>query len=131
MTLKVVLDTNFLLIPFQFGVDIFDELDRILPDHKLFIIDRTIDELNNIIVKQKSKHREEAKMALSLIERYNLERIPTPETERFLNVDNLIIKRASEDKLVIATQDAGLKRILKENNVPLVILRKKKFLMLV
>ena len=45
---KIILDTNFLLIPAQFKVDIFDEIDRIMIEkYQLFVLDKTIDELKN------------------------------------------------------------------------------------
>ena len=53
---KIILDTNFLLIPSQFNVDIFTEIDRIcLFKYKLCVLDETINELNSIIEKQKGK----------------------------------------------------------------------------
>ena len=41
---KVIIDTNFLLIPEQFKVDIFTEFKNLLGDVKLYIIDKTVDE---------------------------------------------------------------------------------------
>lgn len=43
---KVILDTNFLLIPGQFKVNVFAEIERVMdvPYH-LCIIDKTVDEL--------------------------------------------------------------------------------------
>ena len=45
---KILLDTNFLLIPAAFNVDIFSEFNRIFPKNKLFILDKSIGELRNI-----------------------------------------------------------------------------------
>ena len=43
---KIILDTNFLMIPAQFNVDIFSEIHRICDfKYELYIIDKTIDEL--------------------------------------------------------------------------------------
>ena len=53
---KIILDTNFLMIPFTLKVDIFLEIDRVIIDeYRLYIIDKTIDELDNIIEKQSGK----------------------------------------------------------------------------
>ncbi len=32
---EVVIDTNFFMVPFQFNVDIIDELEKALPSYKL------------------------------------------------------------------------------------------------
>ena len=67
---KIILDTNFLLIPSQFNLDIFAEIERIVPGNcELFIIDKTIDELESLIQdkRQKVKDRQAAKLGLLLI----------------------------------------------------------------
>jgi len=65
---KIILDTNFLMIPYTFRVNIFAELSRIMDDsYKLFIIDKTVDELENIIKNQPGKHKQAAQLALQLI----------------------------------------------------------------
>ena len=70
---KIILDTNFLLIPSQSKVDIFAEIDKIcMFKYELCIVDKTIDELNNIIEKQKGKHKAAAKLALQLIKSKHL-----------------------------------------------------------
>lgn len=126
------MDTNFLLIPAQFKVDIFSEFERMMPfTYELYIIDKTIDELNNIAEKQRGKNREAAKLALALLDRYPIRHLKTAKTERHLNVDKLILKRLKTAKYVVATQDVALKREVRKNNTQLVVLRKKKYLMLV
>ena len=65
---KIILDTNFLLVPFQFNVDIFSEIERICDfQYSIFILDTTVDELKKVMAEQKGKHKEQAKAALSLI----------------------------------------------------------------
>ena len=48
-TKKIILDTNFLLIPAQFGVDVFTGLEE-LCDFKfeLYLLDKSLKELKNI-----------------------------------------------------------------------------------
>jgi len=46
---KIILDTNFLLIPAQFKVDIFSEIDRICSfTYSLFVLDKSVEELKKI-----------------------------------------------------------------------------------
>jgi len=125
---KILLDTNFLLIPIEFGVDIFSEIDRICNfNYKLHILDKTIDELNNIIEKQKGKNKGSAKFALKLVK---LKKINIIKTKEKLTTDELIIKKANKKEFIVATQDKFLKKQLKLKNIPLIILRQKKTLIL-
>tara|TARA_Y100000310_G_scaffold345727_1_gene468909 strand:+ start:16581 stop:16964 length:384 start_codon:yes stop_codon:yes gene_type:complete len=124
---KIILDTNFLLIPSQFKVDIFEEIKRIMTSpYKLYIIDKTLDELENIIKLQPIKQRIHAKIAKQLIKVYKPIIIKTKKNK---NVDNLIINIVTKDHIV-ATQDMELKRFLKEKKIPLIFLRQKQFLQL-
>ena len=127
----IILDTNFLLIPAQFKVDIFEEIKRIMTTpYKLRIMAKTIDELNNIINnkserKQTAKDKTAAKIALQLIVKYKIVKILSSKD---LNVDNLILNTATKTSHIVATQDINLKRKLKEKRIPLIILRKKQYL---
>lgn len=123
---KIILDTNFLLIPIQFKVDIFSEIDKIcLFKYKLYIIDRTIDELNNIIEKQKGKHKFAAKIALQLIKKKGISKIKTKEGR----VDDLILELLDKDT-ILATQDALLRKKAVKKGGKVIVLRAKKYLVL-
>ena len=122
---KIILDTNFLLIPQQFKIDIFSEIKRIADfKYDLYIVDKTIDELKKIIdSRQKQKNKLAAKIALQLIKKYKIKKIKTQEN----NVDNAILKTANKNYLV-ATQDKLLKSKLKKKSIPLIVLRQKSYL---
>jgi len=125
---KILLDTNFLLIPAQFRVDIFSEIERICNfNYKLHILDRTIEELDSIIEKQKGKSKDAAKLALKLIK---LKKISIIKTKEKLATDRLIIKTANKKEFIVATQDKFLKKQLKTENTALIVLRQKKRLLL-
>lgn len=123
---KVILDTNFLLIPGQFKVDVFSELDRVCQfAYTLFIIDKTIQELEAILQKQHGKHKEAAKLALTLIKAKNINTLPSASD----NVDDAIVMIADNHTLV-ATQDAILKQRLKNKAGGIITLRQKKYLII-
>ncbi len=125
---KIILDTNFLLIPSQFKVDIFDEISRICHfPYQLCILDKTIDELDSIILSQSIRYRIHARIAKKLIKSYN---IKTIATEKSASVDSLILSFADKKEHIVATQDAALKSLLKQKGIPIIFLRKKQFLML-
>ena len=78
---KILLDTNFPLIPFQSKVDIYTEFERLLTSHfQLFILDQSIGELNEL-TKRKGKLKEEAKMALQLLAAKKVQVLETKEKD--------------------------------------------------
>jgi len=120
---KIILDTNFLLIPAQFNIDIFAEIDRImLEKYSLFVLDKTIDELKKLIKDkhQKQKDKRASSLALQLIKAKKLKIL---KTKQDLSVDDLIVNLKGH---IIATQDIGLKRRLKAKKVKIITLRAKK-----
>ena len=103
---KIILDTNFLLIPLQFRVDIFSEISRICNlNYRLYIFNETIDELRNIIETQSAKHKKAAQFALKLIKLKNIGILKSEQKD----VDNAILDSVGSDTIV-ATQDAQVKR---------------------
>ena len=124
----VLIDTNFLLVPGQFGVDIFSEIDRIMiGPYELCVVDKTLAELRKIVDTASGKDKAAASLALRLVEAKKLHHL---KTEKNLNTDELIVELAKQPDFVVATQDMALKRILKQNSVPLIVLRQKKYLKL-
>lgn len=124
---KIIIDTNFLMIPFKFKVDIFSEFRRVCDfNYELFIFEQSISELKNIIERQRGKDRIGAKLALNLIKIKNIGIIKTEEKD----VDLLILENVGRNN-VIATQDLILKKELKNRGSPVIILRNKKYLQLV
>ena len=121
---KIILDTNFLLIPGSLKVDIFAEIDRIcLFKYQVCVLDKTINELKKL-AEGKSKTAKNAKLGLDLIKQKEVKIIKT-ENQKLTHTDDLILALADKNTLV-ATQDRELKKRLK--SIPLIILRKKKYL---
>lgn len=121
--MKILLDTNFTLIPAQFKVDIFSEL----ANNQLYILDKTLEELKNIVKKQSLKHKKAAKLALTLIKK---NKVKILKTKSKLKTDDLILETAKKIKAAVATQDKLLKQKLKKNKVKIITLRQKKYLIL-
>ena len=122
---EIILDTNFLLIPYEFKVDIFAEIDRICDSkYELCIFCQTIDELKKIIKEQKGKNSIAARLALSLIKQKSLKILNNSESGY---VDDSILKYCNRNTIV-ATQDKELKNKLKEKEIKIIFLRNKKYL---
>lgn len=125
---RIILDTNFLLIPEQFKVDIFEEIRRISNfRYQLYIIDKSVDELNNITEKGKSKDKSAAKLALKLIKFKKIKKIKTSGSK---HVDDLMLGLVKKEDIV-ATQDIELKQKLKKKGIAIIILRQRKYLCIV
>ena len=123
---RIVLDTNFLLIPAQFGVDIFAEVERICDfPFKVYIIETTLKELENIMEKSAGKARQAAKLALELVKAKDINIISSDVGY----VDRAILNIVDENTIV-ATQDSELRDKLKKKGVRLITLRQKKYLIL-
>jgi len=122
---KIIIDTNFLLIPGMFKIDIFSEISRIADfQYKLFIIEDTIEELKKIINSDtKTIHKENAKIGLELVKNKRIARLKGLKR----TVDDSIVKRADENTIV-ATSDKALKHRLKKKGIKLIVLKKKQYL---
>ena len=125
---RLILDTNFLLIPARFKVDIFSEIGKIASfQYKLFIIDKTIDELNKIVESKsvKVRDREYAKIGLQLIKAKNVGKIKSDGKY----VDDIIVEISDKDTIV-ATSDKELRKRLRKKRIKMIVLKKKQYLFL-
>ena len=126
MPRTIIIDTNFLLLPFKPGLDIFSEFSRICHfNYRLAIFASTISELDGIIKKASGKDKRAAKFALALINLKDIEIIKSEDTD----VDCLILEHQEKD-FIVATLDINLKKRLRIKGVPVIVLRKKQYLML-
>ena len=123
----VVPDTNFLLVPGQFGVDIISELNRILDVRFRIVVPNVVlQELDVIERKTKGKDLLAVRMAKKLAERFE-----TVEVGRFGErpIDDQIFDFAvNNERVIVCTNDKGLKKRLRERGIPIVYLRSKKIL---
>jgi len=123
----VVLDTNFLLIPEQFKIDIFSSIKTMLDGKVEFMVfDKTIYELQKL-ASAASRAGISAKVALQLIN-INKVSIITSNDERY--ADELIVDCRDfirgKGEIIVATQDQELKRGLKKKNFRVIVMAGKK-----
>ncbi|USG99243.1 nucleotide-binding protein [Thermococcus argininiproducens] len=123
----VVPDTNFLLVPGQFGVDIVGELQRILDvNFEIAIPNVVLNELDLIERKVKGRDLIAVRMAKKLAEKFI-----TLEIGRFGEkpIDQQILEFAlNMPNVIVCTNDKALKKKLRENGIPVIYLRQKKIL---
>ena len=90
--------------------------------YEICILDKTLDELDDIIEKQKGKNKEAAKLAKKLIQNKNIRIL---KTDKLKNVDQILLGKANKSKFLVATQDIMLKRRLKKKGIKIISLRQK------
>lgn len=133
----IILDTNFLLIPAEFRIDIFTEIHNLMDEpYEISILDMTLDELKQIQETQGGKAKSGAKLAQALIEHKKLKIIDikqkslnTPVNSKAVIVDDILLN-ISDKNTIVATQDGSLKKRLAEKGVKTIILRNKKHLVI-
>jgi uncharacterized protein len=120
---RIVLDTNFIMIPGQFGVDIFDEFEKLAMPIRLYVCEGTIKELGSIIEHGKTSDRTAARVALGLIEAKGIKTLPCEGS-----VDDALVALSKEEETFIATQDKALRKRIGSRKF---VLRQKKYIRLV
>jgi uncharacterized protein len=125
---KIIIDTNFLLIPGQFKVDIFTEISRIMTEpYELCVVEKSMEELTRLTTFGKQADIFAAKLGLVLAIQKNLKRLPCSKGDK--TADDSIASYADKDT-VVATQDKGLRERAKERGARIIGLRQKKYLVM-
>lgn len=127
----VIVDTNFLMLPGSRGIDIFSEIAKVMDEpHELCIVDKTLEELQTIILKDgKKKAGFNAKLGFILAKQKSLKTLTSSKEEY---VDSAIVRIASQSprKTIVATQDKELQGELKKLSVRIITIKQQKQLML-
>ncbi len=99
----VVLDTNMLLVPLQFGVDVFDEIQRLVPGAEMAVVRGTLDELERI-ASRGGRDARYARLARRMVDLKGLTVLEVGGP-----VDPALVSLAKEGA-IIATNDRILKK---------------------
>lgn len=122
---KVILDSNFLFVPFQFKIDIFSELERLLGKVEPIVLSTTIAELEDLARKGSSKMAKQALAALELARKCSEWYVETFLKE---SCDDIILRFAELEGCIVATNDAVLRRRLRKAKIPVVYVRQRSHL---
>src|SRR5512139_3238682 len=121
-SVKVILDTNALMVPEQFNVDIFSELLR-LGYVKCLVPDPVLGELRSLAIRaDKRRDKTAARVALGLAERCNT------VGEDNCDADQAIEELALETGAAVFTNDRALKKRLFSKGITVVYLRQGRYL---
>ena len=121
---KVILDSNFLFVPSQFQLDVFEELSNLLNQRiDPVLLSLTKRELEEIARKGSPKTRQQASLALKLAEKCRVVPVEKDLTETH---DDVIVRVAAEWKCPVATNDRELRKRLRKMGVPVIFLRQRR-----
>jgi rRNA-processing protein FCF1 len=122
MALKLLLDANFLMLPAQRGIDVFDELFGLFNEsYGLVTLSTVVHELEGISASP-GRDASAAAVALKLIEDRNVQVVECTGT-----ADESIQQYALQNKgkVVVCTNDQGLKSSLRTQGIGVVCMRGK------
>ncbi len=127
---RVILDTNALLLPFQFRINIDQELQRLLGDHEVIVPDFIYHELAHLAPTVKF-----GPAALRLAAKYPrcetaYDYHPDALKQRDATVDDAMLALAGELDAVVVTNDRELRQRLHEAGISTIGLRSRSHLML-
>ncbi len=125
MPVIVVLDTNILIVPAQFGVDIFTESERVLERNIEFVVLKSVvKELERNLEVAVRTEKFKFRIALDFVERCTV--IDLDELSMTKPVDDQVLEHAHSLSGVVATNDKELKERALAQGVPVLFLRGKK-----
>lgn len=115
---KVFLDANFLILPFQFNVDIWSELDRVIGEqYEVYTANRVFNEALNV---EDGKYHG---MVKRLVEEAGVEFVDMPSDR---SVDDTLVEMAGQ--YIVCTNDKELRERLDDQGKPHIYLRQKNHL---
>jgi rRNA-processing protein FCF1 len=120
--MKFLLDTNFLMVPGRFHVDIFREMER-FGKPELFTLDLVVKELGKIAKGGRGKQAFYAKFGIFLIQERDIGILESQEKQ----ADKEIL-RLSKEGYAVCTQDKALTLKVRKSGGRVVFLRQGKYL---
>jgi rRNA-processing protein FCF1 len=124
LTIQVILDSNFLFVPLQFKIDIFEGITNLLNQRfEPVILSPIYRELQKMAEKSSPKLRKQASLALKLAEKCSI--VDVEKREEETNDDVIVRVAAQWDRCPVATNDRELRKKLRNINVPVIYLRQK------
>ena len=117
--LEAVLDTNFLMLAYQFKVNVFSELSELLGNHRRVTCTGVIEELEKL-GSRRGRDSAAARYALKLLK---LGRVEVKRNAK--GVDEWILDYCGRRGAVACTVDRELMGKLKKEGVKVIILRGK------
>ena len=129
MPVTVVIDTNFIVVPAQFGLDIFTEIEKLLERSVNFeMLSSVVSEIDTLAESASRTEKRWFRIAKDFIHRCTI--IDYVPVNKGLSVDDQILDYLVETGYILATNDKELRRKARSRGRSVIMLRGKKRLML-
>ncbi len=123
---RVLLDTNALLMPAQFGIDLYDELLALFGDFEPVTLEEVVGELSGL-ARGHGRDAAAARVGLAMARRSTV--VPSGSTAE--RVDDRVIEYARREGCVVVTNDRELRNALLAEGIDVVVMRRQRTLELI
>jgi hypothetical protein len=120
---KVLLDTNALLMPVQFGIDLYDELQALFGDFEPVTLEEVVGELSGLS-RGRGRDATAARVGLAMARRSTV----VPSGSSADRVDDRVIEYARREGCTVVTNDRELRNALLREGVDVVSMRRARTL---
>ena len=121
--MRVLLDTNALLMPAQFGIDLYDELMALFGDFEPITLEEVVGELSGL-ARGRGRDAAAARVGLAMARRSKI--VPSGSTAE--RVDDRVIEYALREGCIVVTNDRQLRNALLREGVDVVSMRRERTL---
>jgi len=118
--LQVIIDSNFLITPSEYNIDIFEEIPRIIGRSVELIVPAVVYKEIKRVTRQRGIGK--TSLALALAEKC---KIINANRRRGEGVDDTLVRLAQEWGSPVATNDRSLKKRLRSLGIPVLSMRGK------
>ena len=126
MPTRILVDTNFLLIPVRFKVDIFTgSSDAVNDITEFYVSSRVLNEIQRLKEKSKPSFVKELRLAETYAGQCTLIEDPSDG-----EVDDSLVSLASREGMVLGTTDSELRQKARAAGVKVIYLRQRNYLVL-
>jgi len=126
MPTRILVDTNFLLIPVRFKVDIFTgSSDAVNDITEFYVSSRVLNEIQRLKEKSKPSFVKELRLAETYAGQCTLIEDPSDG-----EVDDSLVSLASREGMVLGTTDSELRQKARAASVKVIYLRQRNYLVL-
>jgi len=119
---KIILDANALMMPAQFQIDLFDELQTLLGAFEPLVLSGVVKELTGIS-RAKGRDGAAARHGLALVERCTVVESNGLHSE---SVDAMMIEYAARNSYMVVTNDRRIRDALLTRGIGVISMRNQK-----
>ncbi|MDD3071664.1 MAG: nucleotide-binding protein [Methanoculleus horonobensis] len=117
--MRVLLDTNALLMPAQFGIDLYDELMALFGDFEPVTLEEVMGELSGL-ARGRGRDAAAARVGIAMARRSTV--VPSGSTAE--HVDDRVIEYARREGCTVVTNDRQLRNALLREGIDVVSMRR-------